>query len=182
MREFLLNILLAVDQNIFEFIKIPQDSHLSSNKKSLKELSKILKRGKEKNIFIGILGSWALTMYSNKEFKNIDDIDLLTNDVSSLALKEILLELGYEEGVSKWSNMDYFEKDGIGIDMYSIDNKKHVYYGLPFEIEEIEYKGVKYPVLSKEALYKMYKKVFMRPKRSVKKDLVKFKILRNIKD
>ncbi len=182
MKEFVLNLLLAIDRNLIEYIKIPTNGNLKSNKKSLEELSKIVKQCKKENIFIGILGSWALTMYLNQEFKNIDDIDLLTNDVSSQPLKKILLELGYREGISNWPNMVCFEKNGIGLDIYSVDNKKHIYYGLILKTAKIEYQGVEYPVVNKETLYKMYKKVFMSPKRSLKKDLVKFKILKNIKD
>lgn len=182
MKEFLLNILLTIDQNIVEFVKIPKDRNFNSNKKNLVKLSKIVKRCKEENIFVGILGSWALTIYLNQEFKNIEDIDLTTNDVSFESLKKILLELGYKKVISNWPNMDCFEKNRINIDIYCVDNKKHLYHGLPLKIEEIEYQGMKYPVVSKGTLFKMYKKAFLRPGRSIKKDLVKLKILRNIQD
>lgn len=178
MKEFILNLLLAIDRNLIEYIKIPTNGNLKSNEKSLEELSKIVKICEEKNIFVGILGSWALTMYSNKEFKNIEDIDLVTNDTSLKSLQELLTELGYRETSSNWPNMHYFEKRGLGIDIFSVDNKKHIYYGLPCKIVILRYQEKDYPVVSKESLYQMYKRVFMKPKRSVKRDLIKFKILR----
>jgi len=182
MKELILNILLTIDRSVIEFIKIPQDMNINSNQESLEELSKIVKRAKENNVFIGVLGSWALTMHLNKKFKNVYDIDLMTDNDSMESLKKLFLELGYKEATSNWPNMCYFEKNGIGIDIHSIDNKKHIYYGLSFKIDDIRYQGRNYPVVSKDTLYQMYKRVFMKPKRSIKKDLVKFKILNNIRD
>jgi len=178
MKEFLLNIILAIDCHIIEFIKIPEN--INSNKQSLKELSNIIMRCKENSILVGILGSWALTIHLGKEFRKIDDIDLMTDDASFERLEKLLLTLSYKKVSSKWPNMHCFTKNGVRIDVYSVNDKNHIFYGLPFNTENMGYQGNSYPVITKRILYEMYKRVFMKPGRSIRKDLISFKVLNSI--
>ena len=178
MKVFILQILFFIDNNIFEFIKIPPKINKISNERVFKELLFIIKKCKTKDIKIKVLGSCALTIFLKKDFKHINDIDFAVQASSLREVNTLLAKLGYKRKKAKWPNEYEFIKKGVRVDFFCEDDQKHIYYGIPLEIENVLYKGEIYPLVKPKTLYKMYKKIFLKNGRSLRNDLTKLKILK----
>lgn len=180
MKKILVQFLLFVDNHIVHFIENKEIVPNEKTRKSLNFLNYLVNEANKREIRFWIIGSWAITMLSGKYFKQITDIDLTTKDSELDKLSNLLLDLGYKKGQSKWPNMHFFEKDNVEVEFFSVEDKKHLFSGVPLEDRKVNFINHLYRVLSPNTLYEKYLLVFLHKKRSIKADLVKFKILNTL--
>ncbi len=180
LKSLILNILLLIDKHIVKFIKVEEVTPNEKTQKSLIYLSELSAKALENDVLFWITGSWAITMLSGKYFKQINDIDLTTKNSELSKLSEILIQLGYSKGESKWPDMHFFEKDGIDIEFFSVEDKNHIFSEVPLTDCVVTFNNQTYRILEPSVLYTKYLKILLHKKRNAKADLVKLKILKNL--
>jgi len=174
MRKFLVNILLAFDKHIAEFIKIPKNINFSANEKCFKELTLISKEARKRKIELVIIGSWALVILLKRNFKHINDIDLIGKNSCLKKLRKLLFDLGYKKEIPKWPHTYRFSKNNIEVEF---NDSNHMLSKVPLETKNIFYIKETFVVASTKTLFKMYTKLFLRKGRNHKADLTKLKML-----